>query len=85
MHVKNFTLCRGVKRVWDVAAGGSAQVLAKTDGCHATCLNLRESHNQRNGSLDRARIGLQQRPVCSGELGGQSGDLVWGILHFRKR
>ena len=49
MHVKNFTLCRDVKRILDVAAGacygGSAQFLAKTYGCHATCLNLSESHN----------------------------------------
>ncbi|MHC1560715.1 glycine/sarcosine N-methyltransferase [Actinomycetospora sp. C-140] len=44
-------------RILDMGAGygGSARWLAKTFGCHVTCLNLSEVENERNREKNRAR------------------------------
>jgi ubiquinone/menaquinone biosynthesis C-methylase UbiE len=82
-------------RVLDIGAGygGSARYLAKTYGCHVTCLNISETQNQRNRQLCAAQ-GLTERVwVKHGNfeqlpLDADSFDVVWcqdALLHSGNR
>jgi sarcosine/dimethylglycine N-methyltransferase len=82
-------------RVVDLGAGygGAARWLAKTYGCHVTCVNLSEAQNMRNRELSKA-AGLEDKiTVIDGSFEqtpceDASFDLAWSqdaILHSGKR
>ena len=82
-------------QVLDVGAGygGAARRLAKTTGCHVTCLNLSEAQNTRNRAMN-AEQGLADRiTVVDGSFEDipaqdRSFDLAWSqdaILHSGRR
>jgi sarcosine/dimethylglycine N-methyltransferase len=82
-------------RVVDLGAGygGAARWLAKTYGCHVTCVNLSEAQNVRNRELSKA-VGLEDKiTVIDGSFEqtpceDASFDLAWSqdaILHSGKR
>ncbi len=82
-------------RILDIGAGygGSARYLAKTFGCHVTCLNLSETQNQRNRDLNSAQNLSLMINVVDGsfeELALPDGvvDVVWSqdaLLHSADR
>ena len=83
------------KRVLDLGAGygGAARYLARTYGCHVTALNLSETQNQRNRTLNQAQ-GLDHLvDVVHGSFeelpfGDAAFDVVWSqdaILHSGRR
>ncbi len=82
-------------RVLDLGSGygGSARYLARTFGCHVTCLNLSNVENERNCAMTREQ-GLSQRiEVVHGSFedipfSDQNFDVVWSqdaILHSGNR
>jgi sarcosine/dimethylglycine N-methyltransferase len=82
-------------RVIDLGAGygGAARWLAKTYGCHVTCINLSEAQNQRNRDLSKA-AGLEDKievhDASFEEIPCENNrfDLVWSqdaILHSGHR
>jgi cyclopropane fatty-acyl-phospholipid synthase-like methyltransferase len=82
-------------RILDIGAGygGAARHLARTTGCHVTCLNLSEVQNRRNRELNDAQ-GLAERiRVVDGSFEqipepDASFDVVWSqdaILHSGDR
>ena len=82
-------------RLLDIGAGygGSARYLAKTYGCHVTCLNLSEVQNQRNRDMNQAQGLSLMINVVDGnfeELAIPDGavDIVWSqdaLLHSGDR
>ena len=82
-------------RVLDIGSGfgGAARYLAKTFGCHVTCLNLSEKENERNRAMSHEQ-GLDHLiTVVDGSFeeipaANASFDLVWSqdaILHSGDR
>lgn len=87
-------LCAASK-VLDIGAGfgGSARHLARTYGCHVTCLNLSTRENERNRRMNREQ-GLDDRiDVVDGSFDelpfdDEQFDIVWSqdaILHSGQR
>jgi sarcosine/dimethylglycine N-methyltransferase len=82
-------------RVLDLGAGygGAARYLAKTYGCHVTCLNLSETQNRRNRELSqRQGLGDSIRVVHGNfeelRFDPDSYDVVWSqdsFLHSARR
>ncbi|ABS64464.1 Methyltransferase type 11 [Parvibaculum lavamentivorans DS-1] len=82
-------------KVLDIGAGygGAARHLAKTRGCHVTCVNISETQNKLNRELNR-KAGLEERvDVVHGDFENipaddESMDVVWSqdaILHSGNR
>lgn len=82
-------------RVLDIGAGygGSARYLAKTFGCHLTCLNLSGVQNTRNREMNTSQGLSHQIEVVDGNFeelpfDDHAFDLVWcqdAILHSGNR
>lgn len=82
-------------RVLDIGAGygGAARHLAKTRGCHVTCVNISETQNRLNRELTRKAgldglIDVQHGDFESIPAGDASFDFVWSqdaILHSGNR
>lgn len=82
-------------RVADFGAGygGSARWLARTVGCHVSCVNLSEVQNQRNRSITAAaglsdRIDVYDASFEDAPLADESFDVVWSqdsLLHSGDR
>lgn len=82
-------------RVADLGAGygGSARWLAKTFGCHVSCVNLSEVQNDRNREITEAKglshlIDVYDASFEAVPLGDSSMDCVWSqdsILHAGDR
>ena len=82
-------------RVLDIGSGygGAARYLAKTYGCHVSCLNLSEVQNQRNRELNAAEgidllINVVDGSFEEIPLPDESVDIVWSqdaILHSANR
>ena len=82
-------------RVLDIGSGygGAARYLAKTYGCHVSCLNLSEVQNQRNRELNAAEgidllINVVDGSFEDIPLPDESVDIVWSqdaILHSANR
>ncbi len=83
------------KRVLDIGAGygGSARYLAKTFGCHVTCVNISETQNQRNRQLTDEQGLADKVSVLHGNFEAlpfeaNSFDVVWcqdSLLHSGNR
>jgi cyclopropane fatty-acyl-phospholipid synthase-like methyltransferase len=82
-------------RVLDIGAGygGAARHLARTTGCHVTCLNLSEVQNRRNRELNDAQGLVERIAVVDGSFEqipepASTFDVVWSqdaILHSGDR
>ena len=82
-------------RVLDIGSGygGAARYLAKTIGCHVTCLNLSEVQNERNRQLNQAQGVTDKITVMDGNFEdipaeANSCSVVWSqdaILHSGNR
>jgi len=82
-------------RVLDLGSGygGAARQLAKTHGCHVTCLNISEVENLRNIQMNKEALQEHQIAVKDGSFemlpfGDGSFDLVWSqdaFLHSGNR
>ncbi len=82
-------------RVLDLGAGygGAARYLARTHGCHVTCLNLSETQNRRNRELSRKQSLDHLVQVVHGNFeelpfDAKSYDVVWSqdsFLHSGRR
>ncbi len=82
-------------RVLDIGAGfgGTARHLARTRGCHVTCLNLSEKENERNRKMSAEQGLAELIDVVDGSFEelpfeDESFDVIWSqdaILHSGRR